>query len=246
MRKVLLIAFLFNVLIFYSQSEVIDLRQHYIWFDAIIEEGKSELYNGFKYFDNYRTKNKDHQFFKSRDFQLGNVNYNGQIFYNVYMKYDVYKDNLVLRLPNQNNYVIVKLIKERVYSFSLGDHNFVNIPLSLDELIEPSLKGFYEVLKKTNSTSLYKKHLKLEQKEILLSKIYSKFIPKKNYLINYNNSYYIIKSYKDFRVIFPNYKRQVSDYYRRQKKLYATNKDKFYSNLVAMINILKEKFKVKK
>lgn len=234
---------LLNVSVFCCQSitEKSDLKQYYMWFDSFFEQGNSELYNGFNYFDFYRTKNRNHQFFKSNNFELGSLNYNGQNFYDIYMKYDIYKDNLVLRLPSQLNYVTVKLIKEKVYYFSIGNQVFTNIPENLNDNIETSLKGFYEVLKRTTSISLYKKHLKLEQTYISESKTYSKFNGKIFYLIHYKNSYHLINSYKDFTRLLPNYKRQISKYYKKQKKLYKFNKDDFYSNLVTEVSVLIEK-----
>lgn len=236
-RNGILFLIVLNSWVFNGQSDISDSKQYYKWFDSIFENGNSELYNGYKYSETFRTEKGNHQFFLTRNFQLGNLVYSGQTFFDVSLKYDLFHDEIIVKLPNQSAFVIIKLVKNNVHSFSIDGLDFINISSEKNK-IDSDQNGFYQILKEMPLISVYKKYVKTKEDYISDLKSYSKFKEKRNYLIRYNDSHFTIDSYKDVRRLFPNYKNQISSFYKREKKQYKSNKDEFYRNLMTEINLL--------
>lgn len=78
-------------------------KDHYIWFDNIIGYENSGIYNGTLFLEKYKTESNNHHFFLDNKYKLGNLIYDNQPYYNVYLKYDIYEDELIAKLPSFNN-----------------------------------------------------------------------------------------------------------------------------------------------
>ena len=61
----------------YTQKEI------YSWYDLQTGIENSTLFRGIEYVEVDRMINEKHKFFKSKDFQIGAVTYNGETFYYV-------------------------------------------------------------------------------------------------------------------------------------------------------------------
>tara|TARA_R110002073_G_scaffold108336_1_gene243299 strand:+ start:5661 stop:6437 length:777 start_codon:yes stop_codon:yes gene_type:complete len=231
-----------NTSIFYSQTNS-DLKDYYTWFDSVIGEGNTDLYNGTIYREQYRTEKGNHKFFLSNDYRIGDLVYNNQSYYNVYMKYDIYEDELIVKLPNQSSHLFIKLVKEKINEFSIKDSG-VNLTLNNHQFItNSSFKennkktslSFYEVVTKTSSITLLKKNRKKRSDYIANSTSYSKFSENSHFAILYENNYHKISSKKNLTRLFPNFKKDISAFYRTERNLYKSNKEAFFSNLIENI-----------
>lgn len=241
-----------NASFFYSQTNS-DLNDYYTWFDSVIGEGNTDLYNGTIYIEQYRTRKGNHKFFLSNEYKIGDLVYNNQPYYNVYMKYDIYEDELIVKLPNQSSHLFIKLIKEKINRFSIKDygvnlssknHQFITNSSFNGNNIESSL-SFHEVINKTSSITLLKKNHKKRGEYIANSNSYSKFSENNHFAILYENNYHRISSKKDFTRLFPDFKKDISAFYRTERKLYKSDKEAFFTTLIEDITTFITKTDIK-
>ena len=218
----------------YSQIDT-ENKGHYQWFDRIVGEGNNSLYNGNTHLEQYRTEDGNHKFFLMNEYVQADILYDNQAYYGVDMKYDLYEDHVIARLPNQSSYLFVRLIPDKIHSFLINGRRFINYRFLTDTDTQSSSK-FYELLFKSSNITLLKKEYKVRSEYINDKQLYSKFSSRNYYAIVYDNSYKIVKSRKDFTRLFPSYKKQISAFFRTNRKLYKSSKDIFYKNLVEDIN----------
>ncbi|MGW9686432.1 hypothetical protein [Flagellimonas sp. 2504JD1-5] len=210
---------------------------YYNSFDDNVGIENTGLYQGVIYTDKYRTINEKTQFFKTREFQSGSVCYDGQCYYDLEMKYDVYEDAVLIRLVGRVGGGTLKLVKDYVESFQIEGHDFIKI-LPKDA---PTLNayGFYEVALESASFTLFTKHTKKSFDRKDRKSIYYEFLEgqSENVLL-YNGAYHIIKSKKDIVALFPDLKREIDRFYNVARALRKSNPDGFRISLMKRIEIL--------
>jgi hypothetical protein len=98
-----------------------------IWFDSIVGVENSGIINGSEYFMPLPGSDT-HPFFESRNLTFERLVFNGQLYGNVPLMYDLYNDILVLRYQDKNgSFVLIQLEESGVYSFTLYGHLFKKI-----------------------------------------------------------------------------------------------------------------------
>lgn len=110
-----------------------------VYFQSLSEQ--SGIYRGTEYTGYpYRLKS-GHQFFESEAISYGSVFYDGILYENVPMRFDIIKDQLVVRYVDQVSGI--SLHNEKIDFFTLHNHHFIHI--KEDNLNPPSLPaGFYD------------------------------------------------------------------------------------------------------
>ena len=103
------------------------------------------IYNGPEYADyirKYHTRT-GHPYFLQPELQPGTANYNNRDFGGLQIQYDLVLDRVVLAQPN--NPLRMRLLDEKVGSFSVGSHRFVR--LVADSASADIIRtGYYELL----------------------------------------------------------------------------------------------------
>ncbi len=220
-----------------------ELNDHFTWFDAVIGQGNTDIYNGIVYREKYKTEENNHKFFLLNEYRLGNLVYNHQTYYNVNMKYDLYEDELVVKLPNKSFNIFIKLTKENINEFSIKDfrsnrsskeHRFITNSL-FDNNEQESVLGFYEVIDKTSRITLLKKHHKRRKEYIKDLYLFSKFSSNNYFAVVYENKIYKIESKKDLIRVFPNMEKEISAFYKQERKLLKADKGTFFTILLKNI-----------
>lgn len=152
-------------------------------------------------------------YFISNNWSKGTMNYDGKMYENVSLLYDVVKDEVVNLYFN--NISRVQLAKEKVLAFSIRDHNFIHItPDSLRALVAP---GFYDELYH-GKTSLLAKRTKNIQSFIHQSGEEFKVFSKDHYYVRKGGDYFPVSNKKSFLRTLGD-KRKVLQQYIRQNKL---------------------------
>lgn len=219
---------------------------YYTLFDQTIGITNSGIFNGVVYFEKYPVRGNEHKFFGSKDFVLGTVEYKEQSYFNVELKYDVYEDQLLIKNPDLSGSPIAVLDKESITTFKINDHLFKNLVFSTRK--NNGLSGFFEVLIDDDSLTLLKKHTKkifrlLESEtdgvELYGSKLYYKFKDGSSYYLRYNNEYYPLKKIVSLNSIFPQYKTELKEIYKRHE---AIRKSDAESYLLSVIKDLSNAF----
>ena len=176
------------------------------------------LYNGSEYL--YGGHNiKGFAYYKSADILQGSVMYNGNLYNDVPMRFDLTTNELII-LDYTNNYPI-KLVSSKIDFFIIDSNRFINAANTYKFTL-PQTTGFYEVLYNNKSTVLARK----EKQLVLSSKLdendshYQEF---DWYYIYANDKLYKVDNEKSVLNVFNNKKAEL-------KKFIKTNKISFRKN----------------
>lgn len=213
--------------------------QLYDWFDTSTGKNNLLIINGVLHHNPHKIINTEkHMYFLSDDFSKGNILYDGQPYYNVNLKYDVYNDVVVLKPEGNSDLIAVTIIPEKTKAFLFKNRNFIN--LSYDKSIsQPDfIKGYYEVNLVGKEFTFYIKYHKKMTERIHSDALYSDFEDKNSFFIKYQNTFYEINSQNDLATLFPKYKSQITEFYSSNGKLKRENETRFMENLMKFINTL--------
>lgn len=205
---------------------------YYNWFDEVIGKSNTGLLKGTEYFERYRSINGRHQYFNTDDFNIGSVIFDGQHYFNIPLKYDVFEEKLLTKDPNTLNAPLIELEIDKISEFTIKNHKFINI---LTNKIDKNIfTGFFEILYESDSLRLYKKH----QKEIIRKtdeKIVTyQFKDKFSHVVSYKNLNYKLKKSNDLNTIFTNYKQEIKQLSKKHNAIRKSDPDNY------MLGILKE------
>lgn len=230
-----IIYFSFPLIFFYSiinyAQESADLKGYYNWFDTTIGIENTVLFDGVRYFEKYRTLKGDHKFYQSSQFTRGEIEYDGQPFYDIDLKYDIYEDAIIANLKSKTTTSIIQLNKNRIDNFKIYNKTFIKV------MTEPGVFGFYETIYSDANLELYKKYFKVMKSYIKnQNAFYNTFKNREAYILNYANTYNKFTSKSDLKKIFTNQKKEINSYYRTNKSLRKTNNDLFLQNLAKEIS----------
>lgn len=199
-------------------------NEKYQWFDNLIGQTNSGVFKGLYYANEYRTINEKHQFFKSGDFKTGSVNYNGQDYFEILLRYDVYLDNLMVINDVLANRPIVVLDQERITNFKIEGHSFEQLYSKLSSEVE---SGFFEVLLKNETFKLYRKHTKKMFKRTDAQSLYYEFKDGYTYVLHSGNTYYRFKKVKEVVSILPDYRKQLRSVKKKHSALKKSDTDAY-------------------
>ncbi len=174
------------------------------------------------------------------EFNIGNLSFEGEIYTNVNLKYDIYDDQIIYKQNGESENLPITLIKDKVDFFSFKNKKFAN--LKSESIKFPNLiNGIYEESYSGSDVSLYIKHRKEKIKIFQSDGVYYNFIYNIDFILKYNNFFYKVQSEKDVKKIFPSIKKEINDYYGSNKKLERSDKNLFMENLTKQINGLLKK-----
>lgn len=230
-----LAAFLFYLPLAMGQESMED-ETYLLWFDQLVGIENTGLYDGVIYREKYRTINEKTKFFKSPDFLPGSVSYNGQEYFGLKLKYDVFEDELLLKLEDRLGGTTLELFKEQVAAFTIDGHQFINIQTLTKE---GAISGFYEVSRKSSYFTLFTKHLKKDFSRKDRRTLYYEFVDlKKKSLLYYNGRYHWIENKKDVATLFPGLKKEIDSFYNQARRLRKSKPDEFVHALMNRLETL--------
>ena len=210
-------------------------KDGFVAFDAVVGIENTDLSRGLLYSEKYRTINEKKQFFKSSNFEKGNIWHNNQPYYDQQIKYDAHHDELLVQLLSKTTgqQASIQLFKTEVDSFSFQEHHFIR--LSPVENGPISDVGFYESLYQEKDLRLFVKHRKnrIERKGDRF--VYYEFADlKKQYILFYNGGYYNLNSKRDFAEALAINKKDLNRLYNKAKRV-NKNQDTFMVELIKQI-----------
>lgn len=193
---------------------------YYTWFDQQVQQEHLPLFNGIGYVEKYKVVNEYHKFYKSIDFLKGSLYYDGQLYPNLEIKYDLHEDVVLLNLKNGQRVVLLQPDQEKIEGFEIDGQFFVHIKDSISKVRKTF--GYYELLYEGDNFQLLEKHTKKRFERKGKNSLYSEFKGRnKNYLY-YKGEHYTLNNRKDFEDVFPELKRDIQTYskkrFPRQKK----------------------------
>jgi hypothetical protein len=206
----------------------------YTKFDSIVGKENLGLNNGPLALNLYKTVGDNSMFLNGNQSTIGNVYYDEQPYFNVKLKYDIFKDQLLLNPPGQPEHIWINLIQDKMSSFSMYGKNFVKLTKNESSIAEFT-SGYYELIKISETFRLYIRHHKDIQKQINDDGINYFFKQNNQYYIDYNSKFYEITSKSSVLKIFPLYKKQINDFYQKNRSLIKTDNDQFINSLMISI-----------
>ncbi len=210
-RCILLLLIISTPIVFHGQDYEVN-KSYYKWFDQEIGIQNLQIYNGTAYVEKYRTINEKHKFFNSSTFLPGSLIYNGQPFYDLQLKYDCYEDVVLLNSKIATG-TVIRLNSNKIKSFIVDSHEFINLSLGQNDQRGIKVTGFYEVLFQTPFFMLLQKNKKNLLKKIKGKLVYYEFKSDFEKYLLYKNTYYPIRKKRDLIRIFPELKKNINSYY---------------------------------
>lgn len=194
-------------------------------FDEIIGLENQKLYNGLRYYNLYKVSDENHNFFSAPNFIKGDVTYDGDTFYNVDLKYDLFNDELIFQPNGTKAFINVELIKDKVLKFNFSDHQFIkskNI-IGNNDLVS----GYIEIVYDTSNLKLYVKRKKTITERIRQNKLVYLFSNEPSFFLYYAGKLNEIKSTNSFKKIFPIFSKELKIEIKENKKSFDKNEEGF-------------------
>ncbi|UUF15981.1 MULTISPECIES: hypothetical protein [Flavobacterium] len=202
------------------------------YLDKTIGKEILNINNGKIHIDPYNLKNTNN-YYLNKNFVNGSVFYDNQLYENILVKYDIYKDELVKSFENNNTFGIT-LINEKTDYFLIDDKKFVNIDNKYK--YPKAITGFFEEKYLGKNISLYIKHIKTAKETIIETTLYTEFKEYNNYQLLYNSKFTSVNTQKEILAIFPPLKKEIKEFYKKNKIQEETNPYQFKADLIKFID----------
>lgn len=192
---------------------------YYYWYDQMTENSNVGVFSGDEYVENYRVLNDKHKFFDGPNFNVGSIVYDGQPYFNLQLKYDLFEDQLLLKHQTPSISPTLILDSHKVSSFEINGHHFKNIQQQIKGSSKPL--GFLEISLTNDSLVLYKKHKKRIRTKTNDKTRYYEFKQDNAYYIFYKDTFFKLKNSTSISTFFPSYITQlktIESQYRSIKK----------------------------
>ncbi|WP_339839275.1 hypothetical protein [uncultured Flavobacterium sp.] len=210
-------------------------EDYLITYDSIIGKENLAVTNGLFHYNNYRINDNKDIYYSSEKYIAGSLNYLGQIYYDLFLKYDAYNDELVYRSSGNSEKTGINLIKSNVNSFKINELNFVNLD-KIESENKDFIKGFYEEKIKNNTLSLYIKHSKSKREIFIGKNILVEFSDESEFIVYKDKKFNRITSKKSVINEFPDKKKMINEYYKNNSELKKKNKTLFFTSLFKNIS----------
>lgn len=197
----------------FIQAAVNNATQRY----TKVIQGQLQLYNGSDYAE-YQPTDDEHPYFLSDDWVFGSVYYDGNLYEQTAMLYNIASDELITEHYYTSN--LMRLVTSKIQYFTLGSRKFV--PLKNESLTE----GFYELL--YNGTSkVYARHTKNIQESIEAMEIHREFEEKTRYYVFKDGNYIAIKNKKSILSVLGDKKRELNQFMNKSKIRFRKNREQY-------------------
>ena len=197
----------------------------------IANDVNAAIYNGQEH-TGYSSLIEGIPYYESKEWQTGTLVFQNLFYKDVFLKYDLVADQLVVRHPNGITGIV--LFTRRIQSFTLGNKHFVN----LDTDKESELKsGIYEELV-NGRMSLYAKRSKLFEENIVLNELERKFIDKNVLYVLKDGHYYAVKKQKTIMKLIADKRNAVTSAMKASKIKFKSNPELALIKMVEVYNQL--------
>ena len=181
---------------------------------------ESGLYRGSQYVVYSFQFKEGHPYFDQDKMQTGSVLYNGVLYRNVPLIYDLVKGLLVIN--DANKVFKIALINQEIDSFSIQNHIFIKLTDSLT----PSAPrpGFYELLY-NGRTTLLKKEKKTIREEISTNVVVKTIDYSVTYYLKKGNTWYTVSNRRGFTHAFKDKSQELKKFLRAGGLRFQDDKD---------------------
>lgn len=195
---------------------------------------QSRLYNGPEHIP-YSPALEGHAYFLDKLIHTGTVVYDGIIYNNVKMQYDLIRDYLVI--VHFDGFFRMNLVTEKVKEFSFNGHQYVRLEKdSVNGL--PFADGFYDKLYSGSMTVLTKRTKRIE--ETVTDRLIQKVVEKDFYYVYNGKKYIHVRSFKSLLDIVKDRSKEVRQYLRKNKIRYRKERENAIVKAIEYYDSLKK------
>jgi hypothetical protein len=214
------IVFILISLLSFGQAIIVDssftesTEKSVLGFYNTARKEELSLFNGTLHYG-YSPAIEGIAYYKYDTWQTGTVEYDGIVYSNVMMKYDLVTDKLIVQTATGN--ISIALFSPRVKGFSFSGHKFT----WLQKKDKSSLpEGFYEIVAEGKAT-LYVRSAKIILEEIINNTLQRKFEETtKYYILKEDGIYYQVSNKNSLLSILREKRREVQDFISKRKLKY--------------------------
>jgi len=217
----------------YSQNS--SKAEIYSWYDEQTGVENSTLFRGIEYVEADRMINQKHKFLGVQNFQVGSIIYDGQAYYDIPLKYNIYDDLLLINQQYNQRNLIFQVFRDKVDFFEINGRKFKYLQANNNS----NIIGFYEVISEKGDFKIFKKHLK-NRKEIRDRNVaYSEFTTANpDYIFQFEDKFFDLDNRRDLFSQFPDFKSEIRSFYSKNRKQSNDNPDVFMKSLANEMNSL--------
>lgn len=182
-----------------------------VWFDSITGKINSGIINGRRNWD-YYYNSIGHQYFKEASWLKGDITYRGEHYSNIFMKYDVNKDIILVRHRSKKpREILLELHADEISQFNILGHHFQR--LKFPDEVQHNLKpGFYDIMFTGDQLSLISKRYKTKEDNLEGGIVRQEFESKDKFYLEFNHQYYKVKRAKHFFKLFKPNKKEIKNF----------------------------------
>lgn len=183
----------------------------------------SNIFTGIYYNDSY-IGIKDHPYYNENTWTMGNIGYDNQKYDSILIKYDAYKDLLLVKYIDKLGYIRpVQLYSAKVENFEISGHQFFY--LASDSLPD-YISGFFDMLHSGNYASVLAKRRKEINQTNTLTSLESRFVSKDRLYVQIGQSFYEIKKRKSILEVLSDRKSEIKTFLKRNKSRFKNDHEK--------------------
>jgi len=175
----------------------------------------SRLYNGNEFIDPFeRQLLNGHAYFITDDWQDGFIYYDGQLYENISLKYDIFRSKVIVEHPRSHQ--AIELISEKINYFGLKDHLFVRLQ-------SPTV-GFYAQIY-GGEVKIYILHYKITQDNLTTKTKTTDFLSKRKIYIFKDSVYYLVTTKGSALAVFKEQKNELKKMLNQENISFKKNKE---------------------
>lgn len=178
-------------------------------------QSSSHLYNGAEYvhYERMYSHIDGHQFFQTTELQPGDIYYDGTLYHNIPLLYDIKLDQVVLKFPKSP--LQLKLVNEKLQSFTVNQHTFVRLT-GEKTAKAPAPTGFYDVRSQGQARVLARR-IKKANETITTSGVELSFDEADKFYLQKDGVVYPISGIGSFVAVLDDKKKELRKYISTQK-----------------------------
>lgn len=199
---------------------------------------QSRLYNGHEYPPYNPHINGNALFpYDVQGWEIGEVDYDGVIYKNVPIKYDINKDVIVVLLYNK--FSMFTLLSDRVHDFTFANHHIVRI--AADSLTNDNAgitTGFYDQIYGGKIAIIAKRAKTIQNSSNAAAAPETYFIATNDYYLRKGKVYYKISGQSSILKVLKDKKNELQQYIRSNKIRFKDNPDDAMAKIAAQYDHL--------
>lgn len=170
-----------------------------------------------------------HAFFDTENSYTGWLEYDGVIYKNIIMQYDLVEDAIIVKDFTQNYFI--KLNSQKISSFSLGKNVFAQPAFQQKDEKVP-WEGFFQQLYNGSTTALVKRRKQVVY-SATIEKLIGRYFQYNSYYIKRGADYYPITRTKDILKVYSDKKNEIRKFIMDKKLSFRSQPEEMIAQIAA-------------